>query len=258
MSAAAVAPFRRVERKKFGKAVHHYETLDGQRIPGVTTILSDAVPKPALVGWGIKSVAEFAVDHWDELAGMPPAKRLAALKGAPYADRDAAANKGTEIHALAARLVAGEEVDVPEALAGHVDSYIDFLDKMHVKAILVEFAVYHSDWDYAGTADLLADIGPDRWLLDVKTSRSGVFTETAWQLAAYAAAEVYMAEDGTVAELPSVRRIGAVWVRSDGWDLLEAPRLAQHKLDFKILARSARLLSSTADVFTTVASGSAL
>lgn len=212
-------PVRRIDR---GRG-HHYADADGNRVPGVTTIIGNGVPKPALINWAANTTAGYAVDHWDELGDQPPSVRLSTLQKARYADRDQAANRGTRVHQLAEHLAAGDTVDVPDELAGHVASYIKFLDDFDVQPVLSEFVVVSHRHGYAGTADLIADLAmPDqtRWLLDIKTSRSGVFGETALQLAGYRYADYYVAADGTERPIPEVRRCGAVHVRADGYDLI--------------------------------------
>lgn len=201
---------------------HRYE-LDGKPVTGVTTLLKNGVPKPALVGWGIKSVAEYAADHLEQLLEMQPMGRdaiVAALKQAPYSQRDAAAARGTDVHALAEKLIHGEEVDVPDALAGHVESYVRFLDEWQPDPILVEFAGANRKWWYAGTGDLVADIRGDRWLLDVKTAK-GVYGENAMQTDAYRNFEFHLAPDGTEQPMPEgITRLGVIHVRADGYDLV--------------------------------------
>ena len=61
-------PIRRVDGTYRGKPTHHYEDNNGKRIPGVTTILDKGLPKPALLPWGIKAVAEYAVNNREDLA----------------------------------------------------------------------------------------------------------------------------------------------------------------------------------------------
>ena len=41
-------PARRIDKMAFGKPTHYYEDANGKRIPGVTTILGDGLPKKAL------------------------------------------------------------------------------------------------------------------------------------------------------------------------------------------------------------------
>lgn len=214
-----------IARRNHG-AGHSY-TIDGEKVPGVTTILREAFPAPALMEWAGRTTAAYAVDYWDELAALPPTRRLARIDRARFEDRDNAARRGTEVHRLAERLVAGEEVDVPEELAGHVEAYVGFLDAWKVEPVLVEATVGHRAVRYCGTTDLVADMraggAVERWLLDVKTARSGIFAESALQCCAYARAEVYLEGDGTerpMADL-GIERVGAIHVRADGWDVRE-------------------------------------
>ena len=204
-------PIRRVDgTTRFGKPTHWYEDADGVKIPGVTTLIGDGYPKPALVGWGIKSVAEYAVDNWDELADLPPTDQLKRLKGAPYRDRDEAARRGTEVHALGEQLAHGHAVDVPTELTGHVEGYAAWLDEWQPEPILTETTCYSVTHNYAGSFDMLAVIGDDTWLLDLKTTRSGVYGDVSYQLSAYAFAEKYLDDDGSSVPAMRADRFGVI------------------------------------------------
>src|SRR5882672_7715132 len=105
----------------------HSYLLDGQKVPGVTGILDAAIAKPALVGWAANTVSEYVINRlmlkdgqvladdligdlraynqtrkWPEkLSGELPRVGLAKILGTvQYAERDAAANRGTEIHRI--------------------------------------------------------------------------------------------------------------------------------------------------------------
>ena len=80
---------RRVNRGNY----HYYVDGDGRRVPGVTTILSKTLPKPALVPWAAKATATFAVDNLDTLAGLDRGAAIELAKKAPQLDRDAAARR---------------------------------------------------------------------------------------------------------------------------------------------------------------------
>lgn len=214
-----------IRRRNTGRS-HAYYDGDGQRVPGVTTLMDEGVPKPALVGWAANSTAEYAIDNWDRLADLPPSVRLKELQGARWAVKDKASNRGTAVHLLAERLVHGESVDVPEELLGYVQSYARFLDEWQVQPVLVEFVVVDYTNGYAATGDLIADLTmpdepePVRWLLDLKTSRSGIFGETALQLAGIRHAEFLVGEDGDDEPMPEVDRAGGIHVRADGYSLV--------------------------------------
>jgi hypothetical protein len=217
-----------IKRMNRGKSHSYVNTETGQKVSGVTTILSKGMPKPALVNWAANATIDYAIDHWDELSKMTPSARAKALSRARFEDRDMAANRGREVHKLAERLIHGELVAVPEELVDYVDSYVRFLDEFRAVPIRTEFTVYNSSHDYCGTSDLLAqlvdpqnpDSEPLTWLLDIKTNRSGVFPETALQLAAYRWADTLIHGDGSTSSMPPVEMTGAVWVRPDGYDLI--------------------------------------
>jgi hypothetical protein len=217
---AFTAPIRRHETAKG----QYYKDAVGARVPGVTTIIGDGVPKPALINWAANTTAEAAIDQWEQLAAMKPAARLKVLTGARYAEKDKAAKRGTEVHGFAERLAHGEQVQVPDELAGHVEAYAKFLDEFAVKAVFIEFSIASYRYGYAGTGDLIADIttgGVTRRLLcDIKTNKSGIFGETALQLAAYRYADVLLSADGTEQPMPEVDGCAAIHVRGDGADLI--------------------------------------
>jgi hypothetical protein len=228
------APIRRVDTAKG----HYYRDATGQRVPGVTTIIDKGVPKPALINWAANATAEYAVDHWDELADLGPAVRLKTLQGARYAEKDRAARRGTEVHTAAEKLLAGQTVQVPDEIAGHVESYARFLDDFNVEPVHVEFSCISYRWGYAGTADLYARMTIDgkrmRVLADLKTSRSGVYGETALQLAAYRYAERWVDHRGGTYEgepMPVDHCVG-IHVRGDGYDLVPVEAGEQEFRDF--------------------------
>lgn len=243
-----VAPIRRVETAKG----HYYKDASGSRVPGVTTIIGDGVPKPALINWAANATAEAAVDTWDDLALLAPAQRLKRLQGARYEQKDAAARRGTEVHRAAEQLLAGKSVKVPEEIAGHVEAYARFLDEFEVEAHLVEFSCISYKWGYAGTADLFAkltlpDKGPVDMLMDLKTTRSGVFGETALQLAAYRHADVWVS-DGQEVDPGDADYCAAIHVRADGYDLVpvEAGE-AEHK-DFLYAMRVGQFVARSREL----------
>ena len=59
----AVADFR---RRNYGRGHSYY--LGDRRLDGVTTLISNGLPKPALVNWAARTAAEKAVNEWDALA----------------------------------------------------------------------------------------------------------------------------------------------------------------------------------------------
>lgn len=211
----------RFSRRNYGRGHAYY--LDGQKLPGVTTILGDGLAKPALINWAAKTVAGYAIDNWADLTLEKPSERLKVLEKAHYADRDAAGKRGTEVHHLAEKLSKGEEVTVPDELAGHVDAYVRFLDDFDPQVVLTETPVVSlTAWPYAGTFDLIADFPGlnQRLLCDVKTARSGVFPDNALQLAAYRYATHRPGPGDELLPMPEVDGCAVIHVRSDGYSLV--------------------------------------
>lgn len=212
---------RKFYRRNFGKGHAYY--LEGTKLDGVTTLLSNGLPKPALVNWAANTTADYATDHWDELSEMTMSARNKELRAARYADRDAAAKRGNEVHDLAEKLAHGEEVEVPDEIRGHVESAAAFLDDFEVEVILSETSCFHEKALYAGTFDLLLTSKkfPGRVILaDWKTNRSGIYPETALQLTAYAKSTHYL--DGDEIKLTSdlgITDCWAIWIRADGYSV---------------------------------------
>lgn len=210
-----------IERRNHGRG-HSYR-INGQKFPGVTTILGATTAKPALVNWAGDTTANWAVDHWNEMNDLTPSKKLAQLKAARFADRDAAANRGTEVHRLAEAYLAEQEIEVPDELEGHVRSYEKFVREWAVQPLHLEVVVGNLALGYCGTVDLIGDMADGfRHLADLKTSRSGIFPETALQIVAYSKAEFYAVQDGKTwvthpMEELGVQRLSAIHVMADDY-----------------------------------------
>jgi hypothetical protein len=216
-------PTPTLRRRNSGK-YHYYVDSSRKRVPGVTTILGTTLPKPALVPWAATATATFAVDNLATLGELDREAAIELAKKAPDRDRDQAARRGSEVHDLAQRLTAGEAVDVPDEIAGHVEAYLAFTHDWQPRELLVEQAVYQPTLRYAGTLDVIADLADGRrWLLDYKTNRKGPFPETALQLTAYRYADYCGDGSGPLTHMPDVDAAGIVWLRADGtFDLIPA------------------------------------
>jgi RecB family exonuclease len=247
---------KRVERGK-----NHSYSIDGVHAMGVTTAISRGMPKPALPYWSARTVAEHVADLDDEkiayLRGFGRDRMVQLLKGVPWAQRDAAAARGTEVHKFAEKLIHGEEVHVPDELAGHVEAAAAFMDAWKVKPLLVEKVVASRALMYAGTFDMVAELPSGRRILfDYKTGKSGIWPETALQLAAYRWADCYLTggDDEPAVdpqEIP-MTEVGidaamAVWVRADGYDVVPvdtSPDVFRAFVDVLRVARASEQMSA--------------
>lgn len=206
-----------------------------ERFWSVTTIIKGGLPAPALMAWGMKSVAEFAVANYRQLAAMvgssyrferdaegrivgvlddPDAVVSAIdwLKGSPYRERERKADAGTAIHAHAEAYALGKPMPEPHpGIADQVASFHRFLEHYQPAPVkheggfwMAEASVYNRTEAYAGTLDAIMDIPRlGRVLIDYKSAK-GVYAETAMQLAAYRFAEFIGLPDGTEWPMPAV------------------------------------------------------
>lgn len=214
----------------------HKTTNPELRATGATTLIGGGIPKPNLIYWAGKTVAEYVrdnpldVDLLRERDGVDGFDMVKELAKAPEKIRDAAGERGTEIHDYAEALLHGKAVDVPDELAPYVDGYLALIDEWDITPVLTETSVGNrKDW-YVGRLDSIVRIGKlggALVLLDWKTSR-GVYGETGLQCAAYAKAEFYVTDEdpNTEIPLPAVERTMVCHITPDGshlYDLAKNP-----------------------------------
>lgn len=227
----------------------HKVTNPELRATGATTHLDGGVPKPNLIYWAGKTVAEYVkanpldVELMRERDGVEGFDMVKELASEPNKVRDAAGERGTEIHDYAEALLHGKAVEVPDELAPYVDGYLRLIDEWDIKPVLTETSVGNrKDW-YVGRLDSIVRIGAlgdCLVLLDWKTSR-GVYGETGLQTAAYARAEFYVTDDEPDVEipLPQVERTMVCHITPEGsylYDLAKTPAEIDRHYDMFIAA----------------------
>lgn len=200
----------------------HSYRLDGQKIPGVTTVNDTLDKSAALKQWAANLAATEAVENWDELGQLGVIERLDRIRYAHKNTLRKASVRGTRIHALGEKIANGLEVQVPDEYRGPVAAYARFLDRWQIETVHTETAVCHTGHRYAGTLDGIATspllAGGAPFIFDVKTG--GVYREVALQLAAYRFADVAII-DGEETAMPQVGEVGYVaHVLADDVELL--------------------------------------
>lgn len=216
---------------EFDEVKHRY-TLDGENMPSVTTILGAGFPKPYLMYWAAKMVAEAAVDEAENIArtlevrgGDARGDLINRLKSAPWRYRDSKARKGTAVHSLAEQLVNWEEIEPAPELRPYLDAYLMWLDdNPSFEVIATEVPLASTMHGYAGTADLIAKFEGDVWLFDLKTSNS-VHGEYFMQCAAYANADYYKGPDGKLHPMIPVDCIGVIHLTPHEATLYRGPEI---------------------------------
>ena len=151
-------------------------------VPSITTVIGQEAKD--MTGWaGHVAASELINDErLNGAVGSPSDLRALARQASSAAERfrDAAAARGDRVHAYAEQVslaALGTEADPDGArgvLAQHGESrYADRFDQwwelFGVRPIAAEVTVWNHTVGYAGTLDLVADIGGRRCILDFKT-----------------------------------------------------------------------------------------
>ena len=209
---------------KFYPASHRYK-LDGEWVPGVTTILG-VLDKPAIPKWAASQVAEYVADNPDgieALRGLGRDPMVQALKGIPWERRDSAGKRGNVLHEYAEALLKGDEIDVTEEHVPVMESALRFIEDWHIKPLLIEFPCASREHRWAGTGDLVAtyrrpDTGEEGTAIFDWKSGKNIYPEFAWQLNAYAFAE-FAGVDNNERAIPECGAAFGVQIRSDDYDV---------------------------------------
>lgn len=188
--------------------------------PSVTTVIGNGIPKKVLYldgdnqpvdvldKWGVREVAEFAVDHLAEWRLLERDAAVKLLKNAPNRTRDGASKRGTDVHEIVDRLARGQVVPtLSDDLEPWIRSARQFVADFRPKVIWSEVTVFNRQFGYAGTLDLIGDFpGYGRMIADYKTSKA-VYGSTGVQLAAYRHAEYGILDDSLPAGEMHRRRL---------------------------------------------------
>lgn len=204
----------------------------GRLLDRVSDVLG-VMDKPPLNQWKLNQVAAYAVDNHEAWSGLDRAAALDLLKRAPFRGSATGAAVGTNAHAVVEELAAGRGVERDEANAWVLDAWQGFTSEFEIKVIESESVAWNPGVGYAGRMDLLTEItalpqwvrertgwpDPATILVDAKSTRSGIWPETALQCCAYAMSPTLLREDGTEEDMPEVHGTAALWLRPTGWAL---------------------------------------
>lgn len=228
MTTATKAPTRRRPTSQRGLTFNphnHQYRLDGEWVPGVTTIIG-VLNKEAIPKWAAERVASYVAENPDgveTLRSLGVKGMVSALKEIPWKQRDDAADRGVTIHDYADVILRGEEADVVEELVPVVENAIEFMDDWQIEPLLVEVAIGHRRDKWAGTADLFAKYRrPDTGhhgigVFDWKSGKA-LYPEFAWQFSAYGHGEFHGLR-GDEHPLPECDASFGVHIRADGYDV---------------------------------------
>jgi hypothetical protein len=179
-----------------------YHTPDGD-FPSVTTILG-CVGKPALINWAANTerdlVIETAANLYEDIHGTPKMNRASFVTtmglrlGKEKAHQRALAKAtaiGSQVHnliewTLRAKLCqeAGPSPAISPKGMWAFSVFEKWAKAVDLKPLLIEQTVYSVTHGYAGTLDLLAEVGGKLTVIDWKTGKR-VYPEAHLQNAAY-------------------------------------------------------------------------
>lgn len=200
-----------------------YYEWNGEKYPSVTTILSKGIPKPGLIKWSARFVAEGAVRQLDEWVEKSDTEAIEFLAGLPDRRRNGSANLGSSIHAAVDAIANGRELVRPitPIAQPYVDGFNKFVEDFKPKFLLTEQAVFNRTHRYAGTLDIVARIGRHTYVIDTKTGNR-IYPEVAMQLAAYANGEFVGREGGEEVAMPKVTKGAVLHLSPNGYNLVPA------------------------------------
>ncbi len=197
-------------KSKFPKRRGSYYYYLGEKFVSVTNVLS-MLAKPALITWAAKVASGLVLEDPERYDTVEKAV------GGLYGKRDTAGERGTDVHTIAEQY-AGGIVDLSQyketKMAGYAKSVESFFAIIQPQPIYTEVNVYSRAHGYAGTADLIAEIGGEIWLLDYKTSKA-VYPEMGLQLTAYMNADFALI-DGEETTLPVIDKAAVVLLKKNG------------------------------------------
>jgi len=131
--------------------IRYYVLPSGDKFRSVTTVISEAMDKTALLEWRAK-------------VGEEEARKISTQ----------AARRGTAVHSLAERYVLNEEDYLRDAMPSGIDAFksLQTLIDKHVDNIYgVELPLYSVVLKTAGRCDLIAEFDGIPSIIDFKTSR---------------------------------------------------------------------------------------
>lgn len=177
---------------------HRYKliSVDGEEknewIPSPSAVNAKLDKSQFLIAWAVRCFK----DKMEELMGEANnftsddlKSMLEVAKTAHTEKKESAATIGTEIHHYAEHgeftenFMSLSEEEREKATAG-VQAFIKWRSQHLPNIPEKEFLVYSKRHGYVGTADAIAMIGDDQYLIDYKTSK-GIYSEHLYQVSAY-------------------------------------------------------------------------
>ena len=179
----------------------HYYTVNKEEkwLPGVTTILSATIPKPALLPWALKEMGKNIKDYLLKRKEQPFTEHeidglIIASKNIYKTKAKEAADIGTRVHNAINDIIHGKDITIDEEIRHGVQGFLDWKASHSLTFKLGNTEIASRLFGYGGSLDMLAFDKSDPILIDFKTTKQrkgyshGIYPEYGLQLSAYAIA----------------------------------------------------------------------
>lgn len=174
----------------------HYYTKHGSKakLLGVTTVANSG-KKDGLVYWAVNCACNHLLKVLNSGAQIT-ARHIEEARKRHEVERDEAASIGKKVHKWCENHVKGIKQDMPTdpSVLNGVVAFLQWVEEHHVLINVSEQIVYSRRHGYVGTLDAEGFVDGKFRLIDFKTSKpsktskSGVYKEHRYQVAAYRAA----------------------------------------------------------------------
>jgi hypothetical protein len=238
-----------------------YYRFNDKALVSVTSLRRVVGMPMALANWQVSQVVKAA----EAMRGtvyegtLDDGEYRRVLRAGAMAERNAAANLGTDVHEAAAAGVRSTALldDDPRVL--FMRSYEHWLERKKPVIYLREKQVFNISEGYAGSFDLIAEVDGVMTLIDLKTGK-GAYNDYAIQLAHYMNAEFIggydpiddrdvIYEDAT-AIFRQVKQMAVLHLRPEGWGWYRIPATDDLRQAALAMARLARFFIAHPDLST--------
>lgn len=182
---------------RFDAEKHKYY-VNGQEVPGATTVTGVIDKSNALKWWAVNHARDYILENMEpgeeydekDINNLAQGARLAH-----QSDSSDAKVVGTVVHSFAedwiqSKLNGKEEPDLPvnDEARESAQRFLDWVDSNDVEFLATEQIVFHPMFGYAGTYDCKAIVNGNRLIIDFKTSKR-LYDEYDLQATGYLKAE---------------------------------------------------------------------
>lgn len=218
----------------------------GEWVPSITNVLNVRNAEH-LVGWAARKAANLAIEMEQKYPGAMLSRPESAARYLSTEHdrlRETAADLGTRVH-YACELLANGAEDIPSGLLSeeelpYLDAWKQWRADFSPKFLRTEMTVFGTTRDnlgYAGTTDFLCEINGINVIGDIKTTRSGLHDDVAYQLSAVAHAEASTSDGMSLDPLPQIDaayalhlspkgyKFAPVVIDGEPWDMFQAQRV---------------------------------